>query len=186
MASHVSANRNHQTGRVTPLKFRFDVAMSGRLGMEIQPKDMNDTDREFARRAIAAYKEIRPTVQLGDLYRLVSPYEHKGLASVMYVRSDEFQQWNGTPRTDVSAPAAVLFVWKIQHFINELLPVVQLQGLDPAKNYRLRDLTPTEADKPCPLNGQVLSGRFLMESGLDLRPTLKSEYSSVCLALEEE
>ena len=186
MASHVSANRNHQTGRVTPLKFRFDVAMSGRLGMEIQPKDMNDADREFARRAIAAYKEIRPTVQLGDLYRLVSPYEHKGVASVMYIRSDDSHQWDGAPRTDVSAPAAVLFVWKIQHFINELLPVVQLEGLDPAKNYRLRDLTPAEADKPCPLNGQVLSGRFLMESGLDLRQTLKSEYSSVCLALEEE
>ena len=40
MASHVSADKNHQTGRRIPLKFRFDVAMSGRLGMEIQPKDM--------------------------------------------------------------------------------------------------------------------------------------------------
>ena len=28
MASHVSADKNHQTGRCLPLKFRFDVAMS--------------------------------------------------------------------------------------------------------------------------------------------------------------
>lgn len=49
MASHVSADKNHQTGRRTPLKFRFDVAMSGRLGMEMQPKDMTDGDKEFAK-----------------------------------------------------------------------------------------------------------------------------------------
>lgn len=64
MGAHVSADRNHQTGRSLPLKFRFDVAMSGRLGMEIQPKNMNETDKAFAARAIKAYKEIRPVVQL--------------------------------------------------------------------------------------------------------------------------
>ena len=77
MAAHVSADKNHQTGRRLPLKFRFDVAMSGRLGMEIQPKDMNETDKLFARRVIAEYKNIRPIVQFGDLYRLISPYDNK-------------------------------------------------------------------------------------------------------------
>lgn len=72
MASHVSAGRNHQTGRVTPLKFRFDVAMSARLGMEMQPKDMTPEEYEFARKAITTYKKIRPLVQQGDLYRLIS------------------------------------------------------------------------------------------------------------------
>ena len=57
MASHVSANKNHQTGRTIPLKFRFDVAMSGRLGMEIQPKDMSESDKAFAVRAIHSYKQ---------------------------------------------------------------------------------------------------------------------------------
>ena len=42
MAAHVSADKNHQTGRYLPLKFRFDVAMSGRLGMEMQPEDMTE------------------------------------------------------------------------------------------------------------------------------------------------
>ncbi len=81
MASHVSADKNHQTGRRIPLKFRSDVAMSKRLGMEIQPKDMNDVDKAFSKRAIAAYKDIRPVVQFGDLYRLVSPYDNKGVSS---------------------------------------------------------------------------------------------------------
>ena len=73
MASHVSASPNHQTGRNVPLKLRFDVAMSGRLGLELQPSKMTGKEKEFARRAIADYKEIRPIVQQGDLYRLISP-----------------------------------------------------------------------------------------------------------------
>ena len=51
----------------------FDVAMSGRLGMEMQPEDMTEADKEFTQRAIQAYKGIRPIVQFGDLYRLISP-----------------------------------------------------------------------------------------------------------------
>ncbi len=42
MASHISAAPNHQTFRTIPLKYRIDVAMSGRLGMEIQPKNMTE------------------------------------------------------------------------------------------------------------------------------------------------
>ena len=35
MGSHVSATPNHQTGNITPIKFRFDIACAGRLGMEL-------------------------------------------------------------------------------------------------------------------------------------------------------
>ena len=84
MASHISAAPNHQTFRTVPLKYRIDVAMSGRLGMEIQPKNMTDEEKELCRKAIADYKKIRPVVQLGDIYRLVSPYDHLGVASLMY------------------------------------------------------------------------------------------------------
>ena len=103
MASHVSATKNHQTGRQIPLKFRFDVAMSGRLGMEIQPKDMTQVEKAFAKRAIMAYKSVRRIVQFGDLYRLVYPYDKKGLASLMYVNSEESE--------------AVFYAYKTEHFI---------------------------------------------------------------------
>lgn len=171
MASHVSADKNHQTGRLTPLKFRFDVAMSGRLGMEIQPKEMSDVDRAYAKRAIEAYKNIRPVVQLGDLYRLVSPYDNKGLASLMYV----------TPEKD----RAVFFVYKISHFVNMMIPNVRMNGLNPDKQYRLIDLTAVEETKPCPLHGKVISGKVLMEEGIVLQTLLKKEYSSLALELQE-
>ena len=48
MASHISAAPNHQTFRTVPLKYRIDVAMSGRLGMEIQPKNMTDEEKSCA------------------------------------------------------------------------------------------------------------------------------------------
>lgn len=170
MASHVSADKNHQTGRRIPLKFRFDVAMSGRLGMEIQPKDMSDADKAFAKRAIEAYKDIRPVVQLGDLYRLMSPYENKGIASLMYV----------TPEKN----RAVFYAYKISHFINMIVPNVQMNGLDPAKNYRITDLTPADKGKPCGINGKVISGRLLMQEGIVLKSLLKGEYSSLALELQ--
>ena len=55
MGSHVSATPNHQTGNITPIKFRFDIACAGRLGMELQPKRMDDAEKRFARKAVASY-----------------------------------------------------------------------------------------------------------------------------------
>ena len=164
MAAHVSADKNHQTGRYLPLKFRFDVAMSGRLGMEMQPEDMTEADKEFTQRAIQAYKGIRPIVQFGDLYRLISPYENKGVASLMYV----------APEKD----RAVFYAYKMNHFINMTIPNVKMNGLDPQKKYQLIDLTPLSKNKPCSLHNKIISGKILMEKGIALQTLLKNEFYS--------
>lgn len=171
MAAHVSADKNHQTGRYLPLKFRFDVAMSGRLGMEMQPEGMTEADKEFTQRAIQAYKGIRPIVQFGDLYRLISPYENKGVASLMYV----------APEKD----RAVFYAYKMNHFINMTIPNVKMNGLDPQKKYQLIDLTPLSKNKPCSLHNKIISGKILMEKGIALQTLLKNEYSSIALELQE-
>ena len=72
MAQHISASPNHQTGRNVPLKLRFDVAMSGRLGLELQPSKMTGKEKEFARRAIADYKEIADRHDL-KMIMLITP-----------------------------------------------------------------------------------------------------------------
>lgn len=169
MASHVSADKNHQTGRRIPLKFRFDVAMSGRLGMEIQPKDMNETDKAFAARAIASYKKIRPVVQFGDLYRLVSPYDNKGIASLMYVSPDKGR--------------AVFYVYKTAHFLNQTIPCVKMAGLSPQKKYRLIELNSEDEGKKGILHDKIVSGKILMEEGINV--PLKNEYASAVLELQE-
>ncbi len=168
MASHISAAPNHQTGRILPLKYRIDVAMSGRLGMEIQPKDMTPEEMALCSQAIADYKGIRDIVQFGDLYRLVSPYDKHGVASLMYC----------TPEKDES----VFYWWKLEHFWGQHLPRVTMAGLDPDKNYRITELHRTGEELP--FESAVFSGRFLMETGLEIPSG--GQWSSHVLVLRAE
>ncbi len=176
-ACHISATPNHTVYRTTSLKYRIDVAMSGRLGMEIQPKNMSEAEKELCRKAIKEYKEIRPVVQFGDIYRLVSPYDKKGLASMMYVNEQKTK--------------SVFYWWKTESFQNEHLPKVKMAGLDARKLYKVHELNSIDV-KPMSIEGKVFSGEYLMNNGLDipnnLNPewSLKSDWSSRVLYLEAQ
>lgn len=153
MACHISAAPNHQTQRVIPLKYRIDVAMSGRLGMEIQPKNMTDDEKALCREAIKEYKEIRPVVQLGNIYRLLSPFDKKGVASLMYV--------------DDAKQKAVFYWWKTETFINQHLPLIKMAGLDANKMYKVHELNRID-NKPLDCEGKSYSGEYLMNHGLEM------------------
>ena len=176
MASHISAAPNHQTFRTIPLKYRIDVAMSGRLGMEIQPKNMTEEEKALCKNAIAEYKTIRPVVQLGDIYRLLSPYDKQGVASLMYV----------APEKD----KAVFYWWKTEHFCNQHLPRVKMAGLCADKQYRVHELNRID-NVPLNYEGKTFSGAYLMANGLEIPYTHKvdyhkqNDYSSRVLYLEE-
>ncbi len=161
MASHISASPNHQTFRRIPTKFRADVAMSGRLGLEMQPRDMNDEDKAVCRQAISDYKKIRPIVQFGDIYRLVSPYDGKGIASLMYVNPEKDD--------------AVFYWWKIETFMNQQLPRVTMAGLDPDKLYKVTELNRIDKE-PLPYEGKTFTGKYLMSNGLEMPLTYKVDY----------
>jgi alpha-galactosidase len=74
MGAHVSAVPNHQTNRVTSLKTRGDVAMSGNFGYELDLMKFTDEEKEEVKAQIEQYKELRTFVQSGDMYRLKSPF----------------------------------------------------------------------------------------------------------------
>ena len=177
MASHISATPNHTVFRTTALKYRIDVAMSGRLGMEIQPKNMTDDEKALCRNAIKEYKQIRPIVQFGDIYRLVSPYDKIGLASLMYVNEDKSK--------------SVFFWWKTESFQNEHLPRVKMAGLDAKKNYKVHELNRIDL-RPMDIEGKTFSGAYLMNHGLEMpyrnEPewSKKNDWSSRVLLLEAE
>ena len=166
MGSHVSAVPNHQTGNVTPIKFRFDMACAGRLGMELQPKQMTDAEKEFARRAIASYKEYRDIVMQGDLYRIGTPYDESGCYGVLYVAKDKRQ--------------AVLFAYSLRYQGRSLIPKFRLDGLDPKTEYTVRELN---VDKPrFWFDGKTLSGELLMNAGIN--PHLSKIYDSAVFILK--
>lgn len=78
MGSHVSAVPNHQAGRVTSLKMRGDVAMSGNFGYELDLMKFTDEEREEVKKQVEQYKELRTFIQHGDMYRLKSPFGANG------------------------------------------------------------------------------------------------------------
>ena len=177
-ASHISATPNHTVFRTTAMKYRIDVAMSGRLGMEIQPKNMSDDEKALCRQAIKEYKEIRPIVQFGDIYRLVSPYDKLGLASMMYVNETKSK--------------SVFFWWKTESFQNEHLPLVKMAGLDANKMYKIHELNRIDKN-PMDVEGKTFSGAYLMNHGLEMpyrnEPadwSKKNDWSSRVLLLEAE
>lgn len=167
MAAHVSASPNHQTKRVVPLKFRFDVAMTGRLGMEMKPSDLSEKEREFAKNAIETYKSIRPVIQQGDLYRLVTPYEEKPYVSMIYC----------TPEKD----RAVYFLFRRSFLKDTWEEPRKLAGLDPERNYLIKEINAANPAKKVSLDGKIVSGRFLMENGFRLN--LGQDMSSIVLEL---
>ncbi len=177
MASHISAVPNHTVFRTTSLKYRIDVAMSGRLGMEIQPKNMTDAEKALCRQAISEYKQIRPVVQFGNIYRLQSPYDRQGVASLMYV--------------DDARSKAVFYWWKTDNFANQHLPRIKMAGLQANRSYRVHELNRID-NKPLDFEGKSFSGAYLMEHGLEIPYTHsvdhaeRNEWSSRVLFLEAQ
>lgn len=155
MAQHIGGVPYWNTGgRITPIKFRCDVAMSGRLGIELQPKHMNDEEKQQCTTCFADYKELRKTIQTGNLYRLISPYNRKGIASLMYVDDQQSQ--------------AVLFAYKVDNYYSMPIPRFRLQGLAPDATYTIKEKDVKAWQKPCDLDGKQFTGRFLMEVGIEI------------------
>ena len=181
MAAHVTKSPNGITQRNTPLKYRFDVSMSGRLGIELPPSDLNNDEFEFAKAAVNNYKNIRPIVQLGNLYRLTSPYQ-RSLASLMYVTDDKAK--------------AVVFVYQTQRMFGDFYPSIKLNGIDPNKNYRVTEINvPAKEQQKFTDDASIFSGDFLMKQGLNpvywgkqgvLSVNLMSEFASAAFLLEEQ
>lgn len=163
--SHVSAVPNHQTGNVTPLKFRLDMASAGRLGMELQPKDLTTGEKALASRCIESYKQYRDIIQDGDLYRLLSPYD-TDFYSLMYVSKDKKR--------------AVVFVYSLEYQGRVQKPFVRMKGLDPSLRYTLTELNVDKSGFWG--DGKTFGGDFLMGEGI--APKLYKMYDSAIYYLK--
>ncbi len=157
--SHISTSPNHQTKQPSSLKFRADVAMTGRLGMEL----LQDENRTFIKKALLTYKNIRKIIQFGDLYRMHTPIDGSGWTSLAYVGSED----------------AVMFLFSTRHHDRGIYPTVKLKGLDAKANYRITELN--KGDKTCWVDQKVFSGEYLMNVGLNF--DVRFAYDSLVLKL---
>lgn len=120
MGAHVSAVPNHQVGRITPLRTRGYVAMSGAFGYELDLTKLSEEEKRIIKEQVELYKRIWYIVQEGDMYRLISPFEENS-ASWMFVTSDKKE-------------AFVIYV-NILAEPNPPFKKLKLDGLDPNKKY---------------------------------------------------
>jgi alpha-galactosidase len=88
MSAWVTDSPNFLTGRELPLRFRFHVAMAGALGVGGDLLRWTDAELAEAAELIALYKEIRPVIQRGRLYRLASVQDGP-LGASEYIAGDD-------------------------------------------------------------------------------------------------
>lgn len=152
----------NMNGRSTPLQFRFLVAMQGALGIGANLNRWSQEDMTFAAKMIALYKQIRPTIQDGNLYRLRSP-RTDGLAANQYVSAD--------------AKQSVLFVFRHSQQFNTPAPTLLLRGLEPGARYRITCIDGKLREKQ-----PELTGAYLMSSGIHVN--LRNDYDSTVVVLD--
>ncbi|WP_138494881.1 alpha-galactosidase [Paenibacillus pinistramenti] len=145
IGAHVSAVPNHQVGRITPLEFRGDVAMSGNFGYELDLTKFTDEEKEIVKRQVQTYKQIRGLVQKGDLYRLKSPFEGNESAW-MFISEDKEE--------------VLVYYFQVMAVPHPPLRSLRLAGLDPELEY--------EVESGEGGGKSVLGGDRLMQLGLPL------------------
>jgi alpha-galactosidase len=105
-----------------PLEFRFHVSMCGVLGIGADLRKWSEKEFTKAAHCIALYKEIRPLIQYGDMFRLRSPFDDT-FSGVLYVDKDK--------------TTGVLFVF-LTHRVDVVPPLILYpRGLDPNGIYRI-------------------------------------------------
>jgi alpha-galactosidase len=140
MAAWVTDSPNTQlNGRASSLRFRFVSAMAGVLGVGGDLTEWSEQELDEAREWVELYKDIRPVVQRGDLYRLRPP--EGGLSAVQYVHGDE----------------TVVLAWLQAQHHGEPVAALRLRGLDPTQAYECRE------------TGEVHRGAVLLHHGVRTR-----------------
>jgi len=142
MGSHVSAVPNHQTGRITPIETRGNVAMSGCFGYELDLNTLSEEELDKVRAQIARIKSVRNTLLYGDFHRLLSPYEGNDTAWITVSRDKN---------------EAVFMLTRALAKSFTYPPLVRLRGLDAARTYTVVE------------TGEAYTGDELMNLGLSVR-----------------
>jgi alpha-galactosidase len=164
MVGWVTDNPDGINQRSPSLAYRFNSAMMGALGVGGNLLKFSDAEKKESAFWVSEYKQIRPLVQEGALYRLRSPRE-SGFSAVEYVSPDR--------------SSAVVFAFLHSAQFGDRLPAVRLQGLKPQAQYKASARQP--GDKPS-IQPQTLTGAALMERGLTLN--LKGDFASALIRVE--
>jgi alpha-galactosidase len=160
MSCHVSHSPNITTKRSICHETRANIAHLGATGYELDASTWTDEDRARTAMEIEEYKSCQDLILNGDLYRLDNPME-SNYFSFFIVSKDRSK--------------AILTTYRRLILAGGESKRIRLDGLDPDKNYRIRELDLT------------VSGSTLMSVGLVTRfPSALGDFQTLKLHLDEE
>ena len=162
MMAWVTDVPNGIDGRVTPLAFRFLVAMTGSLGIGSNLNKWTQGDIATATKMVSLYKQIRTTVQDGKLYRLGTPMD-SDFSAIQYISQDSRQ--------------VVIFGFLRSQQFGRSVPPLKLQGLVEDATYSV-----TTVDNNLEDRRDKLSGGYLMHHGIQLR--LRGDYDATAIKFD--
>ena len=147
---------NFLSRRITSLKMRGHVSMCGVLGYYFDIRKLTSDEKEFVKKQVAIYKKIRQTIQFGNFYRLLNPFEGNE-AAWMFVSEDKTKAFVAYFRTLNKVPG--------------ILRRLRLKGLDTNMDYKLID------------SKKTFGGDELIYLGLNI-PKIIGDFQSIILRLK--
>jgi alpha-galactosidase len=147
-------------GRSLPLSFRFHSSMMGGLGIGANINNWQETELEEAAQYMELYKQIRPIIMHGSLYRLDS-FRNSNVAAYQYVSRD--------------GKEAVVFAFLHSQHFGSVERRLALEGLDPNALYEVEG-----AGGGVPVRRH---GSTLMNLGIPV--TVRGDYTSQMFRLKK-
>ena len=152
--------------RTTSLAYRMLSSMQGSLGIGANLNHWTPEDFSTAKRLIAAYHAVQRTIVQGDLYRLISPRDGSEFSSTETVSRDKNQ--------------SVVFAFANATQEGRGFPLLQLEGLDPAAEYKLGWIE----GKADPATPETASGAWWMRRGIQL--DLRGDFQAAAFRLDRQ
>ena len=157
----------HQV-RITSIPYRFLSSMQGSLGVGADITKWTPQEMATAKRLIAAYHQVQPTIVQGDLYRLISPRNNS--------------EFSATQTVNPAKTQSVVFAFIHSTQKGRGFPTLKLQGLDPAAVYALSSIEgKARAGSPA-----QASGAWWMNHGLDLDQDFRGDFQAAAFRLDKK
>jgi len=153
--------------RATSLSYRMLSSMQGSLGIGANIAAWSPEEFALAKRLIAAYRQVQPTIVQGELYRLISPRNGSEFSATQTVNAEKSQ--------------SVVFAFIHSTQQGRLFPRLKLKGLDPAAEYALSSIE----GKPRAGTPPVASGAWWMNHGLDMDEGFRGDFQGAAFRLDK-
>jgi alpha-galactosidase len=159
MGAHVGPRDCHITGRNINIAMRAAVAFFGHMGIEMDPRELTDDERQQLQQIIKLHKQHRQLIHSGKLVRLNTDGDSINFGIVNADQSQALFAYNSVKETQRTNP-----------------PKYYFSGLDADKDYKLSLMWPAgfsfySQSILSVIENQTFSGEALMTFGMQLPVT---------------